>query len=421
MSKNAFQSIRGMRDLRDADARDFEYLQAVVREQLHTYGYQPFHPPILESTDLFSRAVGEGTDVVEKEMFTFDDFGDSLTLRPEATAGIVRAVTQHGMNFGTHKVWTAGPMFRREKPQKGRYRQFHQFSVETFGIPEPEADVEQILFCAELWQKLGIAEHVSLKINTLATPSVRETYRNALVEYFNAKHDELDEDSQRRLHKNPLRILDSKNPKMADVVAGAPKLSDYLDDVSTKHFNRVLACLDEAGVAYTIDPTLVRGLDYYCHTVYEWVTDKLGAQGTICGGGRYDGLAEHIGGKATAGVGFGLGIDRTVLLMQGTASHEVAKPLAYLVLMGADAKRQGLLLAQTLRKAFVGHQVLTHLQDSGMKAQFKKADQSGAVFAIIIGEDELANGEATVKILSTGEQQRVALSDLVGYLESNAS
>ncbi len=419
MSKNAFKSVRGMRDLRDVDARDFEYLQAVVRAQLHAYGYQPFHPPILESTGLFSRAVGEGTDVVEKEMFTFDDHGDSLTLRPEATAGIVRAVVQNGMTFGAHKIWTAGPMFRRERPQKGRYRQFHQFSVETFGIPEPEADAEQILFCAELWQKLGIAEHVELKINTLATPSVRETYRAALVDYLTSRQAELDEDSQRRLTKNPLRILDSKNPQMADVVASAPKLSDYLDAVSTEHFNRVLACLDAAGVAYSIDPTLVRGLDYYCHTVYEWVTDKLGAQGTICGGGRYDGLAEHIGGKATAGVGFGLGIDRTVLLMQDTAPREVAKPLAYFVLMGADAKCRGLLLAQTLRKAFAGREILTHLQDSGMKAQFKKADQSGAEYAIIIGDDELAKGEATVKNLGTGEQCSVAFAGLVDYLRNN--
>ncbi len=418
MSKNTFQSIRGMRDLFADDAQDFEYLQAVIREQLRAYGYQPFHPPILESTDLFSRAVGEGTDVVEKEMFTFDDHGDSLTMRPEATAGIVRAVIQNGMTFGTHKLWTAGPMFRRERPQKGRYRQFHQFSVETFGVAEPEADVEHILFCAELWKKLGIAEHVELKINTLATPSVRETYRAALVDYLNGHYDELDADSQRRLTKNPLRILDSKKPKMAEIVAGAPKLSDYLDDISTEHFNRVLSCLDAAGIAYSIDSTLVRGLDYYCHTVYEWVTDKLGAQGTICGGGRYDGLAEHIGGKATAGVGFGLGIDRTVLLMQATAPREIEKPLAYFVLMGADAKCQGLLLAQELRQAFVGREVLAHLQDSGMKAQFKKADQSGAEYAIVIGEDELSKGEATVKTLTTGEQQSVAFTGLVEALRS---
>lgn len=417
MSKKNFQAIRGMRDLYDGDARDFEYLLTVVRDKLHTYGYQPFHPPILESTDLFARAVGEGTDVVEKEMFTFDDHGDILTLRPEATAGIVRAVVQHGMTFGTHKLWTAGPMFRRERPQKGRYRQFHQFSVETFGVAEPEAEAEQLLMTAECWKALGIAEHVELKINTLATPEVRETYRMALVDYLTAHHDQLDEDSQRRLGKNPLRILDSKNPAMAALIADAPKLNDYLDEVSSTHFNRVLACLNAAEIAYTIDPTLVRGLDYYSHTVYEWVTDRLGAQGTICGGGRYDGLAEHIGGKPTPGVGFGLGIDRTVLLMQALDTIPAPKPpLAYFVVMGDAAKRQALLLAQRLRQQADGRAILVHLQNSGMKAQFKKADQSHADYAVIIGEDELTQGVATVKQLSTGNQQAVTFDELPIHL-----
>ncbi len=275
MSKTAFQSIRGMRDLLGDEARHFETVLQVIRDKLHTYGYQPFHPPILENTALFARAVGEGTDVVEKEMFTFDDHGDSLSMRPEATAGMVRAVIQNGMTFGSHKLWTAGPMFRRERPQKGRYRQFHQVSVEAFGVAEPEMDAEQILFLAELWQTLGIAEHVKLQINTLATPAVRETYRAALVAYFQDHHQQLDADSQRRLHKNPLRILDSKNPAMQALIQAAPKLGDYLDQASDQHFARVLACLDAAGIAYTIDETLVRGLDYYNHTVYEWVTDKV--------------------------------------------------------------------------------------------------------------------------------------------------
>lgn len=416
MSKTAFQSIRGMRDLFGDEARDFEAVLHVMRKQLQSYGYQPFHPPILESTDLFSRAVGEGTDVVEKEMFTFDDHGDSLTMRPEATAGIVRAVVQNGMTFGTHKLWTAGPMFRRERPQKGRYRQFHQVSVEVFGIAEPEAEAEQILFIAELWQQLGIAEHVKLHINTLATPAVREAYKTALVTYLNAHHEQLDADSQRRLHKNPLRILDSKNPAMQDLIAAAPKLDACLDEESTTHFRRVLACLDEAGVAYTMDTTLVRGLDYYSHTVYEWITDKLGAQGTICGGGRYDGLAEHIGGKATPGVGFGLGIDRVVLVMQAVNSAPKAQPpLAYFVLLGEVATRKGLILANALR-ATSGCEVLTHLQDSGMKAQLKKADQSHAKFAVILGDNELAQGIATVKNLAEGSQEAVNLSALTTYL-----
>lgn len=416
MSKTAFQSIRGMRDLLGDEARDFEFVLQVMRDKLQTYGYQPFHPPILESTQLFSRAVGEGTDVVEKEMFTFDDHGDSLTMRPEATAGIVRAVVQNGMTFGTHKLWTAGPMFRRERPQKGRYRQFHQVSVEAFGVAEPEMDAEQILFLAELWQTLGIAEQVKLHINTLATPAVREAYRAALVEYFTAHHAQLDEDSQRRLHKNPLRILDSKNPAMQAIIAAAPKLSECLDDESTTHFQRVLACLDAAGVAYTLDDTLVRGLDYYNHTVFEWVTDKLGAQSTICGGGRYDGLAEHIGGKSTPGVGFGLGIDRVVLVMQAVGAASAApQPLAYFVLLGEAATRQGLLLANALR-AHSGREVLTHLQDSGMKAQFKKADQSGAQFAVILGDNELAQGVAAVKNLTDGSQETVNLTALTAHL-----
>ncbi len=417
MSKTAFQSIRGMRDLLGEDARGFEYLKSVVRNVLQSYGYQAFHPPILESTSLFSRAVGEGTDVVEKEMFTFDDFGDSLTMRPEGTAGMVRAAIDNGMTFGTHKLWTEGPMFRREKPQKGRYRQFHQFSVETLGISEPEADVEHILICAELWQKLGISDAVKLKINTLATPEVRETYRNALVEYLQTHYDSLDDDSKRRLDKNPLRILDSKNPQMAELIANAPKLNDFLDDISIQHFQRVLACLDMAGVEYEIEPTLVRGLDYYTHTVYEWVTDKLGSQGTICGGGRYDGLAEHMGGKETAGVGFGLGIDRTLLLMQelGTVA-DAQQVLAYFIVMGESAKRQGLILAQQLRQESNGKPVLVHLQDSKMKVQIKKADQSGAKYAVIIGDEELENKTASVKELATGEQKMINFSELASLL-----
>ncbi len=416
MTNNTFQSIRGMRDLLGDEAGGFEYLSDTIRHLLGAYGYRPFHPPILENTGLFSRSIGEGTDVVEKEMFTFDDHGDSLTMRPEATAGIVRALIQNGMTFGSHKLWTAGPMFRRERPQKGRYRQFHQFSVETFGVAEPEQDAEHLLLAAELWQKLGIAEHVQLKINTLATPPVRENHRQALVAYFTDHQEALDDDSKRRLTKNPLRILDSKNPAMQSLIAHAPKLSDYWDDISSKHFQRVLTCLDAAGIAYDIDATLVRGLDYYNHTVYEWVTDKLGAQGTICGGGRYDGLAQHIGGKATPAVGFGLGIDRTLLLMQTVGSMpKTPAPLAYFILLGETATVTGLLLAAQVRRACPTREVLTHLADSGMKAQFKKADQSGAHYAVIIGEDELQQQRVSVKNLIDGSQESVAFSDIAAY------
>ncbi len=414
--KIGFQSVRGMRDLVAQDAAYFEYVSGVVREQLTRYGYQAFHPPILESTGLFSRSIGEGTDVVEKEMFTFDDHGDSLTMRPEATAGMVRAVIQNGMTFGSHKLWTAGPMFRRERPQKGRYRQFYQFSVEAFGIAEPEQDAEQILLMADVWKTLGIADAVTLKINTLATPAVRQVYRQALVDHLMQHQEQLDADSQRRLTKNPLRILDSKNPAMKDVIANAPKLADYLDDISTTHFERVLACLDKAGVNYEIDSTLVRGLDYYNHTVYEWVTDKLGSQGTICGGGRYDGLAEHIGGKATPAVGFGLGVDRTILLMLEMGVELPHSPvLAYCILLGESATQEGLILANTLRQHYPNRAILTHLADTGMKAQMKKADQSGAEYAIIIGDNELAEQVAVIKKLSTGEQESIAFERLIGY------
>lgn len=416
--KTTFQSIRGMRDLFGEESHYFEYLTDVVKKQLNSYGYKAFHTPILESTDLFSRSIGEGTDVVEKEMFTFDDRGDSLTMRPEATAGIVRAVVQNGMTFGSHKLWTLGPMFRRERPQKGRYRQFYQISVEAFGVAEPEQDAEQILFAAQLWQKLGIEKHVKLHINTLATPQVRAAYRKALVEYFTCNSDDLDADSQRRLHLNPLRILDSKNPAMESVIAGAPKLDAYLDAESRTHFDRVLSCLDAANIDYILDPTLVRGLDYYNHTVYEWVTDKLGSQGTICGGGRYDGLAEHIGGKATPAVGFGLGVDRTILLMQEVAHLDTVRPLAYFVLLGDMATREGLVLANALRSAYPEREVLTHLADTGMKAQFKKANQSGAEYAIVIGEEELEKKQVSVKNLAEGTQQAVSFQELIHFFNS---
>ncbi|MPV85858.1 histidine--tRNA ligase [Ostreibacterium oceani] len=419
MTKQPFQSIRGMRDIRDEDALAFEYVMSVIRQKLQSYGYQPFHPPILENTALFQHSIGEGTDVVEKEMFTFEDEGEHLCLRPEATAGMVRAVLQHGLTFGAHKLWTAGPMFRRERPQKGRYRQFHQVSVEAFGVETPEQDAEQIIFAHELWQALGIADAVTLQINTLATTDIRHAYRRTLVDYFSAQADALDDDSQQRLSKNPLRILDSKNPDMQPLIQAAPKLFEQLDQASQQHFDRVLSCLDQAGINYTINPTLVRGLDYYNHTVYEWVTESLGAQGTICGGGRYDGLAAHLGKKSTPAVGFGLGIDRVVLLMQAmdVVPHQSAV-LAYFVLLDEAARSSGLVLANAVRNACPNATVLTHLGLHNAKAQFKKADQAGARFAVVIGESERLSQQATVKTLACGTQATVPFAELPDYLSS---
>lgn len=419
MTKQTFQSIRGMRDIRDEDALAFEYVMSVIRQKLQSYGYQPFHPPILENTALFQHSIGEGTDVVEKEMFTFEDEGEHLCLRPEATAGMVRAVLQHGLTFGAHKLWTAGPMFRRERPQKGRYRQFHQVSVEAFGVETPEQDAEQIIFAHELWQALGIADAVTLQINTLATTDIRHAYRRTLVDYFSAQADALDDDSQQRLSKNPLRILDSKNPDMQPLIQAAPKLFEQLDQASQQHFDRVLSCLDQAGINYTINPTLVRGLDYYNHTVYEWVTESLGAQGTICGGGRYDGLAAHLGKKSTPAVGFGLGIDRVVLLMQAmdVVPHQSAV-LAYFVLLDEAARSSGLVLANAVRNACPNATVLTHLGLHNAKAQFKKADQAGARFAVVIGESERLSQQATVKTLACGTQATVPFAELPDYLSS---
>ena len=413
--KTTIQSIRGMRDIFGEEAAYFERLLEIIRKQLLAHGYQAFHTPILESTNLFCRSIGEGTDVVEKEMYTFDDNGDSLTMRPEATAGIARALIQNGMMLGNHKLWTVGAMFRRERPQKGRYRQFYQVSVEAFGIAEPEQDAEQIIFINDLCKRLGIRKYVKLHINTLATPEVRDKYRLALVDYLKKHLKELDEDSRRRLNKNPLRILDSKNPQMQAIIEQAPKLKDYLDDVSKQHFQRVLGCLDVVGIDYVIDSRLVRGLDYYNHTVYEWVTDELGAQGTICGGGRYDGLIAHIGGKPTPAVGFGLGVDRTILLMQQTGKLDKKPPLAYFVLMGGIAKREGLSMASKLREAFPERIVLSHLPESSMKNQLKKANQSDAEYAVIIGENELNSRQASVKNLAEGSQQNVAFAELVHF------
>lgn len=419
MSKNKFQSIRGMKDIVPEESIYFEVLIDQVKRLLNSYGYQPFHPPILETTALYTRSIGETTDVVEKEMFTFDDFEDSVTMRPEATAGMVRAVIQNGYVHGQHKLWTVGPMFRRERPQKGRYRQFHQIDVECFGIAEPELDAEQIILLARLWKMLGIEQHVTLEINTIATLTERQRYRQTLVEFYQAHYDKLDEDSQNRLLKNPLRILDSKNPEVKALNRQAPKLSDYLGEASQQHFARVLELLDIADVAYHVNPMLVRGLDYYNHTVFEWTTDKLGSQGTICGGGRYDGLTEHLGGASVPGIGFAIGVERLLLLLEEVNQLPSAgdSPLVYLILLSEKAKNKGLQLAEALRDKFKDEIIITHLSQSSMKAQLKKADQSEAKYAIIMGEPEIEQENFLVKDLQSGQQRHVNYEEVFEILE----
>ncbi len=415
MSKQqAFKSIRGMNDLIPPQSQQFEYLANTIKKLLTNYGYKPIITPIMENTGLFSRSIGAGTDVVEKEMFTFLDSKDSLTLRPEATAGIARAVIQNGLTFGTHKLWTAGPMFRRERPQKGRYRQFNQISVECFGMPEPQVDAEQILLLCDLWKKLEISDNLKLEINTLATTETRDKYRAKLVTYFNENLSILDEDSKRRLEINPLRILDSKNPAMFEMLEKAPKLLDYLDAESEKHFAEVLSILDSFSVPYSINPKLVRGLDYYNHTVFEWTTDKLGAQSAVCGGGRYDGLTSHIGGKPCPAVGFAIGLERILLLIEelGKFPSLADNNLAYFVLLGKNAKLKGLELAKKLRNNYPNKIITVNLQDISFKAQLKKADQEKSKYAVIIGDDEIKNNVAIVKNLFTGQQESVSFDKI---------
>ncbi len=415
MSKQQpFKSVRGMNDLIPPQSQQFEYLINTIKKLVSNYGYKPFYTPIIENTGLFSRSIGEATDVVEKEMFTFLDSRDSLTLRPEGTAGIARAVIQNGLTFGTHKIWTQGPMFRRERPQKGRYRQFNQVSVECFGVAEPQVDAEQIILLTDLWKELGISDYLKLEINTLATEQTRANYRQKLVSYLEKNIELLDDDSKRRLTTNPLRILDSKNLKMAELIQKAPKLLDCLDTESEQHFTKVLTVLDNLSIPYTINPTLVRGLDYYNHTVFEWTTDKLGSQGTVCAGGRYDGLTSHIGGKPCPAVGFAVGVERTLLLIESVDKFPnfSNNNLAYLVLLGEQAKIEGLKLAKKLRNSYPNKTITTNLQNISLKAQLKKADQEKAKYAIIIGDNEIANNLALVKKLSTGEQITVSFDKI---------
>ncbi|MEE1948637.1 histidine--tRNA ligase [Pseudomonas alcaligenes] len=411
MSKS-LQAIRGMNDILPEQAPAWRYLERTVAELLDGYGYSEIRLPILEFTELFARGIGEGTDVVDKEMYTFLDRNEeSLTLRPEGTAGCVRAVLEHGLSGGgqVQKLWYTGPMFRYEKPQKGRYRQFHQIGVEAFNLAGPDVDAELIVLTWRLWQKLGLADAVSLQLNSLGSSEARAAYRDALVAYLQERFAQLDEDSQRRLTTNPLRILDSKNAQTQALLVGAPTLADYLDEESRLHFEGVKARLDAVGIRYEINHKLVRGLDYYNRSVFEWVTDKLGAQGTVCAGGRYDGLVTQLGGKPTPGVGFAMGVERLILLLETLQllPEELNAPAdLYLCAFGEAAELAGLALAERLRDAIPGLRLLVNSGGGSFKSQFKKADKSGARFALILGEDELAARVVGCKPLRDDAQQQ---------------
>ena len=422
MSKS-LQAIRGMNDILPEQTPAWRYLERTVAELLDGYGYSEIRLPILEFTELFARGIGEGTDVVDKEMYTFLDRNEeSLTLRPEGTAGCVRAVLEHGLSGGgqVQKLWYTGPMFRYEKPQKGRYRQFHQIGVEAFNLAGPDVDAELIVLTWRLWQKLGLADSVSLQLNSLGSSEARAAYRDALVAYLQERFAQLDEDSQRRLTTNPLRILDSKNAQTQALLVGAPTLADYLDEESRLHFEGVKARLDAVGIRYEINHKLVRGLDYYNRSVFEWVTDKLGAQGTVCAGGRYDGLVTQLGGKPTPGVGFAMGVERLILLLETLQllPEELNAPAdLYLCAFGEAAELAGLALAERLRDAIPGLRLLVNSGGGSFKSQFKKADKSGARFALILGEDELAARVVGCKPLrDDAQQQNIAWDALPAHL-----
>lgn len=403
------QAIRGMNDLLPQDSAIWQYVEATVTDVLQSYGYREIRFPLLEQTELFKRSIGEVTDIVEKEMYTFADRnGDSLTLRPEGTASCVRACEQHGLLYNqVQRLWYSGPMFRHERPQKGRLRQFHQVGVETFGMQGPDIDVELLLLTARLWQALGIDQEVTLQINSLGVPESRAHYRAALVEYLTDCVDKLDADSQRRLHTNPLRILDSKDPQTQALLSDAPKLNEFLDDESRIHFESLRGLLNGLGIAHSVNPHLVRGLDYYTKTVFEWVTDALGAQGTVCAGGRYDGLVEQLGGKATPAVGFAMGIERLVLLVETVQAmpEDIAQHLDIYLVADAAATEVALNFAETLRNEMPYLRLMTHCGGGSFKNQLKKADKSGAAMALILGEDEIAQNKVTIKFLREAREQ----------------
>mgnify|MGYP001041513805 FL=1 len=415
------QSIRGMNDLLPEQSATWQYLESTVARVLSRYSYREIRFPVLEQTELFKRAVGEVTDIVEKEMYSFDDRnGDNLSLRPEGTAGCVRACTENGLLHNqTQRLWYSGPMFRHERPQKGRLRQFHQVGVEAFGLSGPDIDAELLLLTARLWKELRIDHAVTLQINSLGTSADRANYRAALVDYLSARKDQLDEDSQRRLDSNPMRILDSKNPQTQSLLNDAPSLEEFIDQESKEHFQQLRATLDAAGVDYEINPRLVRGLDYYSKTVFEWVTTHLGAQGTVCAGGRYDGLVEQLGGKPCPGVGFAMGVERLVLLLDelGVVPDSVGQIVdVYLVAVG-NVETQALVLGENLRSNCPAIRLQTNCGGGSFKSQMKKADKSAASIALVLGEDEAANKKIGVKFLREDRpQETVDQVDLANYL-----
>lgn len=420
MSKN-IQSIRGMHDVLPTDSSKWQYLEAALFAQMKRYGYHEIRMPVVESTALFSRSIGEVTDIVEKEMYTFEDRnGDSLTLRPEGTASCVRAGIQSGiLHNQLQRLWYMGPMFRHERPQKGRYRQFHQIGVETFGMANAEIDAELILMTAGLWKSLGLSD-VRLEINSLGSNEARNDYKEILISYFEKHKDQLDEDSLRRLYSNPLRILDTKNPEMKGVVNNAPKLADHLDDESSAHFEKLKKILDRAGISYTVNPNLVRGLDYYCKTVFEWITDKLGAQGTICAGGRYDGLVKQLGGKDTPAAGFAIGLERLLSLLDDDGLiPETLSPDVYCVMLGETAEIEGMVLVDQLRKENPDLVVISNCSSGSLKSQLKKADKSAAKVAVILGDEEIEKKEVIIKYLRQKKEQiTVSVTELNAFLKN---
>ncbi|PTQ90827.1 histidine--tRNA ligase [Agitococcus lubricus] len=418
-------AIRGMNDILPIPTKDnpvtsqrWQAVEQILRHTMHQYGYKEIRLPIVENTPLFKRAIGEITDIVEKEMYTFTDRGgDSITLRPEGTAGCVRACLEHGLTYNqTQRLWYTGPMFRYERPQKGRYRQFHQFGVETFGMASADIDAELILLTARLWRELGLTEVVHLEINTLGEVQARQTYKEALVAYLSTHLEHLDEDSKRRLSSNPLRILDSKDAKTQALLANAPTLSDYLDAESTQHFAQLRAILDVAGIHYRVNPRLVRGLDYYNKTVFEWVTTALGAQGTVCAGGRYDGLVTQLGGQATPAVGFAMGLERLVLLLDTLQQNTNSTEADIYLVSESSTIQHALLVAETLRNQLPNLRIVSHCGGGQLKNQLKRADKTGAKLALLVGEQEVLNQTVTVKWLQTGEQQQIAQTELTTYL-----
>ena len=421
MAKN-IQAIRGMNDYLPEDTALWQPIEAALKQVLTSYGYSEIRLPIVEQTPLFKRAIGEVTDVVEKEMYTFDDRnGDSLTLRPEGTAGCVRAGIEHGLLYNQEqRLWYIGPMFRHERPQKGRYRQFHQLGAKVFGLNGPDVDAELIQLTARWWRALGISEHVSLELNSIGSLEARANYRDALVAYLEQFKDKLDEDCKRRMYSNPLRVLDSKNPEVQALLNDAPRLSEYLDEESREHFAGLCKLLDDAGIAYTVNERLVRGLDYYNRTVFEWVTNSLGAQGTVCAGGRYDGLVAQLGGHATPAVGFAMGLERLVLLVQAVNPDFQPQRAVdvYLISSGEGTQSAAMRLAEKIRDAYPQVKLMTNYGGGNFKKQFARADKWGARIALVLGENEMNAGQINVKNLQSGDQQTIAQDDVAAILAS---